>query len=131
MTERYDLTKEPVFALEIEADSLLEIMPGSPTFQPFARFPSVIRDISLIVDKQIESDRVRELAESSGEGLVESVHLFDLYAGEKVAPSEKVLNFRICYRSKDKTLDGQEINRLHEAIIDRIREETGGRLREG
>jgi len=39
--------------------------------------------------------------------------------------------FSICYRSKHGTLDGGEINRLHESVIEKIRKETGGRLREG
>jgi phenylalanyl-tRNA synthetase beta chain len=64
-------------------------------------------------------------------GLVESVHVFDVYEGEKIDPSEKALAFSICYRSREKTLDGGKVNEMHEAIIDRIREETGGKLREG
>ena len=57
--------------------------------------------------------------------------IFDLYEGEKIGSGEKALAFRICYRSKDRTLAGKEINQLHEAIIAQIRQETGGRLREG
>ena len=47
-----------------------------------------------------------------------------------VPPSEKALAFRITYRSKEETLDGGDVNKLHEAIVNRIGKETGGRLRE-
>ena len=79
----------------------------------------------------MESSRVLEIIEREGGELVESVDLFDFYEGKKINPFVKALTFRVCYRSKDGTLDGKEINRLHESIIDQIRQKTGGRLREG
>ena len=66
-----------------------------------------------------------------GRDLVESVHIFDLYEGDRIDPFEKAIALRICYRSERGTLDGGEVNRLHESIIDKIRQETGGRLKEG
>jgi phenylalanyl-tRNA synthetase beta chain len=71
------------------------------------------------------------IIKNEGGELLESVQIFDLYEGEKLDPSEKAMAFRISYRSAHETLEGEKINRLHEAIIDKIREETGGRLREG
>ena len=43
---------------------------------------------------------------------------------------EKALAFRICYRSKESTLDGRDINRIHEGMIEKVGKETGARLRE-
>ena len=57
--------------------------------------------------------------------------LFDLYEGSKVDESKKALSFRICYRSEDGTLEGKEVNRLHDTIIGSIMEKTGGTLKEG
>jgi phenylalanyl-tRNA synthetase beta subunit len=54
-----------------------------------------------------------------------------MYEGEKMDPSEKALTFRVCYRSEKGTLDGKEVNRMHEGIIFQIEKKTGGRLREG
>jgi phenylalanyl-tRNA synthetase beta chain len=58
------------------------------------------------------------------------VNLYDLFRGGKIGPNEKALAFRICYRSREGTLDGKEVNRIHERIIEKIGQETGGRLRE-
>jgi phenylalanyl-tRNA synthetase beta chain len=79
----------------------------------------------------MESLRIQEIIKSEGGELVESVNIFDLYEGENIDSSEKALTLRICYRSKEGTLDGREINQLHETIIDKIRQKAGGRLREG
>ena len=89
-----------------------------------------MRDISIIVKRTIKSASVSEIIKREGGALVESVTLFDVYEGGKIPPSEKALAFRITYRSKEGTLDGGDVNRLHETIINGIGKETGGRLRE-
>jgi phenylalanyl-tRNA synthetase beta chain len=129
--EAYGLEKENAYMVEFDIETLLKQVPGTKTFQTFARFPAVYRDISLLVNRGIESARIIEIIKQRGGELFESVQIFDLYEGERLDPSEKALAFRICYRSKDGTLDGGEINQLHEFVIDSIRKETGGRLREG
>jgi len=127
---RFDLETEEAFLVELDGRVLIEkALPGKK-FEPLTRFPAGLRDISMVVDRPIESDRIKEIIEREGGDLVESVILFDLYEGGKIGPSEKALAFRICYRSKEGTLDGKEINQRHEAIIRQIGKETGGRLRE-
>jgi len=131
VTEAYDLGKENTYVFEFDITALFNQVSGRRTFQPFARFPAVYRDISLLVNRGVESARIIEIIKQRGGELCESVQIFDLYEGERLDSSEKALAFRICYRSKVGTLDGGEINQLHESIIDSIRKETGGRLREG
>ena len=129
--EAYNLKDENAFVFELEIQALLKGLSRTRQFHPFAKYPAVYRDISMIVDRRLESARIFEFVEKEGGDLVESVHIFDLYEGEKINPSEKAIAFRICYRSEHGTLDGGKVNRVHESIIDRIRHETGGRLKEG
>jgi phenylalanyl-tRNA synthetase beta chain len=118
------------YIFEVDLRALLPLTDRIPRFQPITRFPAVYRDISLVVRREVESAKVERIIREHGGGLVESVHLFDLYEGEKMGQSEKAMAYRICYRSKERTLDGAEVNRLQDAIVKRIGEETGGRLRE-
>ena len=129
--ERYETKVEDAYLFELDIETLLEKTPEGRQYSSLVRFPAVFRDISIIVERPVESVRIRKIIQSEGGDLIESVVLFDLYEGEKIDPSEKALTFRVCYRSKEGTLDGNEINRLHEKIINRIRKEAGGRLREG
>lgn len=129
--EAYDLKNENVFLFELDIEALLEKLSGVKKFLSFAKFPAVYRDISMIVGRKLESAKIVEIITQKGGDLVESVRIFDLYEGEKIDAFEKAIAFSICYRSKYSTLDGGEVNRLHESIIDRIMQETGGRLREG
>ena len=129
--EGYELKGLGVYLFEMDIEGLLKAVPQERRFRPFARFPAVYRDVSLLVERRREIFQVEEIVRRVGGELVESFSLFDLYEGEKIGSAEKALAFRICYRSEERTLAGEEINQLHEAIIAQIRHETGGRLREG
>ncbi|MBW1701359.1 MAG: phenylalanine--tRNA ligase subunit beta [Deltaproteobacteria bacterium] len=129
--EAYDLQIENAYLFELDIEALLKNLPGIKKFEPFTKFPAVYRDISIIIKRQLESHEIMEVIKQEGGELIESVRVFDLYEGEKMDPSKKALAFRICYRSKQGTLDGSKMNQLHESIIKKIRQKTGARLREG
>ena len=126
----YDIKDHNAYLFELDVQPILMRCLETTTFKPFPRFPAVLRDLSLLVDRQTESARLIELIRKEGGELLESVRIFDLYEGKNLDPSEKAIAFRISYRSEHETLEGERINRLHGAIIEKIREETGGRLRE-
>lgn len=127
--ESFELGKPDFYMFEVDAELLRSFMKEEKKFTPFARFPAVYRDISIVVRRDIESLAIEEIIKEEGKDLVESVEIFDLYEGKGISQNEKALGFRICYRSTERTLEGDEVNSLHERIIDRIRERTGGRLR--
>jgi len=130
--DRYDIDAENSFLFELDVEELLnKVQEATLKFEPFAKFPAVYRDISIIVGQKVESEQIRNIIEKKGGELVEYVKLFDLYQDKKVGSDTKALSFRICYRSKESTLDGKDVNILHESVISAIMEETGGRLKEG
>lgn len=126
----FGIDETGVFFFELDGSLLQEHAFPKTSFKPFARFPAVLRDVSVVVGKGIESARIQDIIEREGGELVESVSLFDLYEGGKLGAGEKALAFRICYRSKETTLEGRDINQLHERIIEKVGKETGARLRE-
>ena len=129
--DAYELKMNPVCLFEIDVAALLAALPEKRTFVPFGRFPAVHRDLSLVLDRGIECDAITDIIKEEGGHLLESVHVFDLYEGERIDSSEKAISFKISFRSDRGTLDGEEINRLYEAIVGKIGQKTGGRLRGG
>jgi phenylalanyl-tRNA synthetase beta chain len=129
--EAYELKMNAVCLFEIDVAALLAALPEKRTFVPFGRFPAVHRDLSLVLDRGIECDTITDIIREEGGHLLESVHVFDLYEGERIHSSEKAISFKISFRSDRGTLDGEEINRLYEAIVRKIGQKTGGKLREG
>jgi phenylalanyl-tRNA synthetase beta chain len=127
----FDLENSNTYLFDLDINAVLTALPQEKRFRPFARYPAVYRDISMVVNRTIESAKILALIRERGKDLVESVAIFDYYEGKKMNPNEKALGFRICYRSDEGTLEGARVNELHEKIIAAIRRETGGRLREG
>jgi phenylalanyl-tRNA synthetase beta chain len=128
--KRFDVDAGGIFVFELEGSVLLEKATGGRTFEPLAKFPAVYRDLSVVAKRSVESAKIQEIILNVGRELVESATLFDLFEGGKIDPSERALAFRICYRSRETTLDGKDINKLHDNIVERIGKETGARLRE-
>lgn len=128
----YDIkTDNNILIFELDIDAILEIT-GDYTvkYEQFAKFPAVLRDLSIIMDRNIDSSPIVDIIRKTGGDLVESVNIFDLYKGEKLGPLKKAVSFRICYRSKDGTLEGALVNKIHERIIEKVMSETGGTLSE-
>jgi len=130
--ERYDIKTKAAFIFEIDIDALLgKDLEPTIRYASFSRFPSVKRDLTVIVDEQTEGSLIKDIIRREGGDLVESVSIFDIYKGKKIGPNRKTVSIRIIYRSKEATLDGNMINKLHKTITDRIMKETGGTLSEG
>lgn len=130
--DRYDIKSNNLYVYEIYIGELIaEISKNVFKYESYAKYPAVFRDISIIVDKKVESDTVLSIIMKRGGRLVESADLFGVYEGKKLGENKKSLSYRICYRSDRETLDGDLVNDLNEKIIDSIRDETGGTLSEG
>ena len=127
-----EIKTNSLYTFEIDIEKLLEAISSCRfEFRSYGKYPPVFRDISIIVDKKVESMPIKSIIRKIGGDLVESVEVISVFKGEKFGPDKKALSFRISYRSKEETLDGELINRLNEKVIKSIKDETGGTLSEG
>lgn len=113
--ESFDL-KQPAYILELDLEKIYPLIPQAKSYRPIPRFPAIYRDITIIVDRDIETQTVLETAENMREALVESLHLFDVFEGDPIAAGKKSVSFRVTYRSQDKTLEDDDVNALHKSI---------------
>lgn len=129
---RCDIKSDNLFIFEIDVDTLLEALPDNrASYKSYGKYPAVFRDISIIVDKKVESGKILYIINKVGGSLVESAELIGIFKGEKLGASRKSLTYRISYRSNEGTLDGDHVNSLTEKVIKSLMEETGGTLSEG
>jgi phenylalanyl-tRNA synthetase beta chain len=117
--DSFDL-KQTAYIFEIELDKIAELMPQTRFSKPIPRFPAIYRDITIIIDRGIETQTVLETAAGLNEALVEHLYLFDVFEGEPIAAGKKSVSFRVTYRSADKTLEDQDVNELHKSITDKL-----------
>jgi len=118
---------EPVYLFEINLTALSPCTIGHKMFQPVPRFPAIVRDIALIVDAGISHQKVLDIITSFQ--LVKQVTLFDVYAGDQVPQGKKSLAYRITFQSPTHTLTDEEVNEIHQQILNKLSCELGATLR--
>jgi phenylalanyl-tRNA synthetase beta chain len=118
---------EPVYLWEIDLKTLTSLASGGKTYRPIARFPSIVRDLALIVDYDVTHQSVKKMILYSP--LVEQVEIFDVYSGEQVPEGKKSLAYRLSYRSNSNTLTDEEVNQVQKEIVERLRDKLGAVLR--
>jgi len=112
--------KQDVYLFELSIDTLIKLLPETIQSKPIPKFPAIPRDITIIVDKDIESGAIPELIENMAEELVENIHLFDVFTQDPIPPGKKSISLRVTYRSDKKTLEDDEVSHLHKTITDRL-----------
>src|SRR5215471_4386356 len=118
----------PVFVAELHADLLLR-EEAQRKFSELEKFPSITRDIALIVSEETPHEKISRTIREPREPLLESVELFDLFT-EKVGGAKKSLAYRLTYRDRSRTLTNEEVNAAHAKIRERLRNDLSAELRE-
>ena len=119
VSRQYDL-KQPVFIFDLDLERLLEVIPQQRIAAPIPRYPSTSRDITLIIDREIEARAILEQLDGMGEELIDDFYLFDVFEGRPIPAGKKSVSIRIVYRSGEGTLEDEQVNRLHEAVGRRL-----------
>jgi phenylalanyl-tRNA synthetase beta chain len=115
------------YLMEADLGKLLTKIAGTRQYQPIPRFPSVTRDIALVIDEQASYMNVENIIRSFP--LVTRVTLFDLYRGEQIPAGKKSFAIRIVYQSPSHTLTDEEVDQTQERILARLQKELGATLR--
>ncbi len=127
--QEYELASAPV-VFEIDADALTTA--SLPVVAAIAHFPTVIRDLALIVDAALPAARVLDAigtAQEADNGIVRDVRLFDQYRGKGLKENEKSLAFRFWLQDTRQTLDETAIETAMANIVAALGATVGARLR--
>ncbi len=86
-------------------------------YQGVAKFPSVTRDISLMMKKEVMVGEIEEVIRKCGGKLLESYHLFDIYEGSQIAEGYKSVAYSISFKASDRTLEDKDVTPVMEKIV--------------
>lgn len=121
-----------VLVAEFDVDLALSKRTGTKTFTELEKFPSVTRDVAMIVPEQVSSAEILNVIRTPREPLLENIELFDLFGGEiaGLGSGKKSLAYRLTYRDQSRTLTNEEVSAAHAKIRERLRRDLGAELRE-
>jgi len=99
-------------------------------YREVSKYPEISRDISFVIDKNINLNNYYEIVRDFAENLIEEVKLIDSYEDEaKFGKDKESYTFRIIYRSPEKTLNNDEVNKIQEEIRNKTKQELNATLR--
>jgi phenylalanyl-tRNA synthetase beta chain len=129
LLERLELTKR-VYVAEIDLDAAARLTAGKKgEFKPLPKFPSVRRDIALVVDEGVTAGSIIDEIKSLGSGLIEDARIFDVFTGGSVQTGKKSVAVSLHLRAADKTLTEDEINKIQDKALKKLRLALGAELR--
>jgi len=115
--DNYNLGKTSAVVLELNLDPLLSAKVGLSKNVNYSRFPSVTRDLALIVKKEVSAAELIKTIKMVGKGLVLEADVFDVFEGALIDFNKKSLAVSITFSSDDHTLQDKEIN----DVLDKIK----------
>jgi len=122
--------KHDVYYFDLDYDAICEIKSFAGKFTSLPIYPSVKRDIALIVPETVSSGELLDLVKSVKDKLLESSEIFDVFQGEKIQTGHKSVALSITYRSPTKTLTEKNVEKSHSKIVRLLTEKFEGSFRD-
>jgi len=117
----------PAAAFEVDLDVLFAGAPDALLYEDVISFPAVHRDLAIVLPEAVPAAEVVKTIRTASP-LLERVDIFDVYTGEQVGPGRKSLALHLTFRTSDRTLRDEEVDRQIEDIVGALRK-LGGELR--
>jgi phenylalanyl-tRNA synthetase beta chain len=122
-----DLTETYVFELSL-AD-LLTAEVKETRFETIPRYPSISRDIALVVEKDVVAGDIEQTITEAGGKMLKGVSVFDLYEGDRLEEGKKSVAFSLRYFDPERTLTDEDVTKAHEKVLKAVEEKFGATLR--
>ncbi|MCG7963495.1 MAG: phenylalanine--tRNA ligase subunit beta [Candidatus Thiodiazotropha taylori] len=116
------------FVFELALENLTEGL--LPEFQALSKYPSIRRDIALVVDENVSFESIRNLIRDESGKIITDILLFDVYTGENIDSGRKSLALGLILQEKSHTLTDKEVDEVVDAVLQRLAKDTGAKLRD-
>ncbi len=127
--QQFDVDKE-VFYAELNYDNLLTLVSQNKVvYKEVVKFPSVRRDLALLLDKSITYQTIKDLASKQERKLLKEVNLFDVYEGKNLPEGKKSYGVSFTFLDENKTLTDVQIDKVMDKMIAAFQKELSAELR--
>ncbi|ETI67823.1 phenylalanine--tRNA ligase subunit beta [Neobacillus vireti] len=124
-----ELDLKDTYVFELSLKAVLEAEAPVLQYETIPRFPSITRDIALVVNRETVSGTLWEIIVNEGAPLLKEAEVFDLYEGDKIEAGKKSIAFSLKYADPVRTLTDDEVTKVHGRVLNALQEKTGAVLR--
>ncbi len=121
---------DKVNLFEIDFENLLPNIPSDIKFCVLPKYPSVQRDLALIVKEEIPSADIIKTIKSIDGKLIKKVTLFDIFKGKQIGDGFKSLAYSVVFQAEDRTLIDQEVENTYKKIREKLMVKFNAKIRE-
>lgn len=129
IARKYDV-RDPALLAELDLDELTARRNPGKSFKALPAFPSVRRDIAMIVPESVTHEAILQTVKETRTANLETVELFDVFRGKNVAEGQKSLAYALTYRSPERTLTDNEVNSAHGKVVEQLRAKLAATIRD-
>lgn len=119
-----------VYIAELDVELLFALQKENVEIKDLPKFPAVTRDLAVVLKENVQIGPVLEDIKKVCSKILESASVFDVYRGKPIAEDSKSVAFSFSFRSADRTLTDDEIQKQMNAILKTINEKYEGSIRE-
>jgi phenylalanyl-tRNA synthetase beta chain len=120
----------PVYYADFKWETLLaEATKNKVSYEPIAKYPSVKRDLALLIDKSVSFAEIKTIAFNCEKKLLKSVSLFDIYEGKQLAADKKSYAVSFIIQDTEKTLTDKQIDKIMQKLIKSYEKQLNAQLR--
>lgn len=124
-----EIEEDDVYILEIDLDRLLAKKVGKMKYKEISKFPTVKKDLAILVDKEISAQEIGLTIKKFAGSTLESYEVFDVYTGKGIAEDKKSIAFSITFGKQDRTLTDEEVNETMDKIVGGLEKKLKAELR--
>lgn len=122
--------RDAVMMLELNLDLLVARRNAARSFKALPQFPSIRRDVAMVVPESITHEMVSQAVKQSKAPNLELVELFDVFRGKNVPEGQKSVAYAFIYRAMEKTLTDTEVNAAHELVLGKLKGQLNATIRD-
>ena len=126
--KRMDVT-QPVWYAELDWDALSKKYKPTLMARELSKFPEVRRDLSIVVDSAVTFDQLQQIARRTEKKLLQSINVFDVYAGENLGAGKKSYSVSFTLQDYGQTLSEQAIEQVMQKLIQQFEKQAGALIR--
>jgi len=116
--------QDAVYVAEIDLDDAEAVAPKEEArIEPLPRYPSVTRDISILIDETLGADAVRVTVRSAAPPTLVQIREFDRYQGKGVPEGKISLSLRLTFRASDRTMTDAEVQSAMDAVLAALKQQ--------
>lgn len=117
--ENYKLGERTYIAV-LDLPNIISFVNFDIKYTGIAKYPSISRDVSLVVPKNILVGEIEDIIEKNGGSNLESFKLFDIYEGDQIEAGFKSVAYSLTFRNKERTLLDTEVNEVMDKILNKL-----------